>query len=1168
MPAIYLLDRRTAYGGDDLHLLALFTAAARVLQLLCYAVLTYHIVHHIQKDISSSSASMEESIFGSDTQDWISDKDDDYNDNYFQNNQGQRLSSEINNDDASSSSSCRHFNAHTIFPILFMSYTAGGIVFDVGSLILLGQIYHVSSQGCPTHQRQWRTQRIQQLLEWLFLPVNFLHALIWMCGLAAIILAYGTMECMDYQDSTLFTVLWVFCALLCLLIQGIEIWWNIIYVYVLIQHDPHALQWIPGGGSSRRTGLLTSYHGDSSSNFISNHYDPQQQQSSSPIIQNSTTNLDLFLEDSEVAANHELVEQMWADRCHHCCRCLGMGTCYMFGGRELYGSGAMYYGDIARALADYLETRGTLDVVPSDIITGLLVLQQLQTQRQHYQRQVVLQESRHSMYHINHHQLVVAAAPASEQSLLAAPAAAATTRNVPTTNSAAGLNQRGSIPNGAEPLPTLAAATATTNNNGSTITARSRSMSPQNKNVTPAVLLQSMGAGTMPAAAPPCSISNTNMSTPNNSPSSPSNQLLWDNDVPPVTPSLLRKQQQQQSKSQSSLQQTPLPPYKHSHLPSNGSSAVPPPAVPATTTSSSSLLSNNNNGTANSCSDHNFHHPITAGGVDRRKGFQRVLSQHNAADMMILQHGARYANYALAIYTWYLYLYVHPITGVPKLCAKSWKHGFLGTACSGGGCCCCLFSRSNEANNSTLNNNNDMVASTSSNNLHATPGSSSSSSRRAARLRRQPSSASSSPTQDEQQQQRRHYHHRYRQQEHNHRWEGDNICQAHKNALLLTAKLEQETDLVYLQLKSSMTENPYCILLDHEDEVVVVSVRGTFSLEDCVTDVLLEPESLEALGDEFGFSDIAQNQHCHGGVLACARNVYRDLQRHGTLEYLLETKYPHYQLRLVGHSLGAACSTVLGFMLRPTYPTLQCFNYSPPGCSLTWNMAMACQSWCTSFVLDTELVPRLSFEALEQMRDDVLELIGRIRVPKIEVARRVAAKNLWCTGGQAQERPRPRNEFDLEQASESVDELDDLLHDLLLPEGAAEEDRQGVVGGDDDATSYRQQLEQFRAIQAERRNARGDLRSIRLFPPGRILHLVKTDEERSCWIQVAHCVTCCTTNAGSQYTPVWIGNGDLHEIVVSPTMGTDHFPDRMVKELQGIVRDYGLARDQENITII
>ena len=46
---------------------------------------------------------------------------------------------------------------------------------------------------------------------------------------------------------------------------------------------------------------------------------------------------------------------------------------------------------------------------------------------------------------------------------------------------------------------------------------------------------------------------------------------------------------------------------------------------------------------------------------------------------------------------------------------------------------------------------------------------------------------------------------------------------------------------------------------------VVLAIRGTLSLEDCVIDVLLEPESLEELGQEHGFN--AEGQHCHSEPL-------------------------------------------------------------------------------------------------------------------------------------------------------------------------------------------------------------------------------------------------------------------------------------------------------------
>ena len=180
---------------------------------------------------------------------------------------------------------------------------------------------------------------------------------------------------------------------------------------------------------------------------------------------------------------------------------------------------------------------------------------------------------------------------------------------------------------------------------------------------------------------------------------------------------------------------------------------------------------------------------------------------------------------------------------------------------------------------------------------------------------------------------------------------------------------------------------------------MVVAIRGTFSLEDCVTDVLIDPEPLDRIGEEYGFD--GTGQHCHGGVLSSARVVYRDLERHGLLDKMLlgnDAEYPEYTLRIVGHSLGAAASTLLAYMLRERFPTVRCLNFSPPGCALTWQLATDCQEFCTSFVLDSELVPRLSLDSMEHLRDEIVGLIGRIKVPKVQVAHEVLRGSGFFSG--------------------------------------------------------------------------------------------------------------------------------------------------------------------------
>jgi len=90
------------------------------------------------------------------------------------------------------------------------------------------------------------------------------------------------------------------------------------------------------------------------------------------------------------------------------------------------------------------------------------------------------------------------------------------------------------------------------------------------------------------------------------------------------------------------------------------------------------------------------------------------------------------------------------------------------------------------------------------------------------------------------------------------------------------------------------------------------------------------------------------------------------------LETLLSgvSQYAHYKLRLTGHSLGAGCATLLGYIFRQRFPDLRVIAISPPGGFLSWRLATECNDFVTSFVLDSDLVPRLSLATMEQMRNE------------------------------------------------------------------------------------------------------------------------------------------------------------------------------------------------------
>lgn len=135
---------------------------------------------------------------------------------------------------------------------------------------------------------------------------------------------------------------------------------------------------------------------------------------------------------------------------------------------------------------------------------------------------------------------------------------------------------------------------------------------------------------------------------------------------------------------------------------------------------------------------------------------RRVLSRNDEIDRYALAEGARFARFALGIYTWILYVYVKPVTGLCDLY-------FLGCK---DGCC-----KKRSTRDSASYNRDD-------------------------RDGREEASASDSL------------------RENTPNIEGENCCHMHTNALLRHVGLER-CDLVYANFKNKYHQMPYCVILDH-----------------------------------------------------------------------------------------------------------------------------------------------------------------------------------------------------------------------------------------------------------------------------------------------------------------------------------------------------------------
>ena len=227
---------------------------------------------------------------------------------------------------------------------------------------------------------------------------------------------------------------------------------------------------------------------------------------------------------------------------------------------------------------------------------------------------------------------------------------------------------------------------------------------------------------------------------------------------------------------------------------------------------------------------------------------------------------------------------------------------------------------------------------------------------------------------------------------------------------------------------------------------------------------------------------------------------------------LMAPRHTGYTLRLTGHSLGAGVVAILSFMMKSKYPNLRCHCFCPPGCTVSHDMAESCKEYLTSYVLDHDIVPRISMDSLENLRNDMLDMIARLKVTKLEANR----------------------------ANQNVDK-DTLLH------------RQNSTPPSD----FKKQLDKFHERLHE---AKGDryVRSTQLFPPGRIVQLVKTAEEEP---QSACCCSRPTVDEdqNTPYAARWAQAHDFKEILISPHFLNDHSTVNVMRELERTAEVFGLS---------
>ena len=179
----------------------------------------------------------------------------------------------------------------------------------------------------------------------------------------------------------------------------------------------------------------------------------------------------------------------------------------------------------------------------------------------------------------------------------------------------------------------------------------------------------------------------------------------------------------------------------------------------------------------------------------------------------------------------------------------------------------------------------------------------------------------------------------------------------------------------------------FYILSPHDDDVIIIAIRGTMSISDCITDLLCHGSPVQT--SLTGTHSHTSSMQAHHGMLESAKYILDRIKSKGLMErFVHSSDLGHKRIVVLGHSLGAGVATILSILLHEIpcmRNRVKCLAYSPPGGLVNLPLAKATSSFVKAIYIDNDVVPRLSKESVEDLRTNVIEVLTRCKRNKASV---------------------------------------------------------------------------------------------------------------------------------------------------------------------------------------
>ena len=178
--------------------------------------------------------------------------------------------------------------------------------------------------------------------------------------------------------------------------------------------------------------------------------------------------------------------------------------------------------------------------------------------------------------------------------------------------------------------------------------------------------------------------------------------------------------------------------------------------------------------------------------------------------------------------------------------------------------------------------------------------------------------------------------------------------------------------IIHSHIKSRRYFPGYAIIRHDELKSIILCIRGTMSVFDCITDIkgdYLQYNYLEV--DDQGSTCNVITGQVHAGIFECALNI-ADETRHLVLKALDDN--PEYELIICGHSLGAGTTSLLALIWKQDKEIMRrgfkALAYAPPPV-VSPELNELLKDVLFSCVYGHDVVSRLSFGSLR----DICEMV-------------------------------------------------------------------------------------------------------------------------------------------------------------------------------------------------